>query len=84
MGKTGCASLTGDIVSKVEKRLDNSASKPFVVRDGQHDGDVTIKIADQDWRSLGLVEHGFKTPPRLLGADSLHGFFTLRDAASAT
>jgi hypothetical protein len=76
--------LPGDFVSKVEKRLYGSASKPLVIRDGQHDGDITVLIADHDGGSLRLVEHGFKTGPRLRGADSLHGFFTLRDGASAT
>lgn len=70
--KTGGARLMGNFVSKVEKRLDSFASKPLIIRDGQHDGDITVLIADHDGRPLRLVEHGFKTNTRLRGANDFH------------
>jgi len=47
--------LTGDFVPEVEKRLDSPASKPLIVRDGEHDSDVALLISEQDRRPLRLV-----------------------------
>jgi hypothetical protein len=47
--------LAGDFVPNIEKRLDSSASKPLIVRDGEHDSDVAVLISEQGLCPLRLV-----------------------------
>src|SRR5262245_34117973 len=49
-------SLRSDLIAEVEKRLNVSGAKPFVVRHRDHDGDVAVLPADDDWLPLCVIQ----------------------------